>query len=137
MRAAPILALLAASLAAGPGWASEPEVRTAAAEIAEVRFVDGVPFGPTVAERLGVIRRRIQAALEYPPLARLQQIEGSSLVRFEIGRDGTPHDVQVHRTSGTPSLDRAALRAVAAAAPLPWVYGRLEVPIRFDLTERR
>ena len=136
MRTASILALLAALLAASAGSASEPVVRTAAAEIAEVRFVDGVPFGPTVEERLGAIRRRIQEALVYPPLARQQQIEGSSLVRFEIARDGTPKDLQVHRTSGTPTLDRAALRAVAAAAPLPWVYGRLEVPIRFDLEER-
>ena len=136
MRTASILALLAALLVAGGGSASEPALRTAAAEIAAVRFVDGVPYGPSVAERLAVIRLRIQAALVYPPLARLQQIEGNALVRFEIDRDGTPEDVQVRRTSGTPSLDRAALHAVAAAAPLPWVHGRLEVPVHFDLEER-
>ena len=109
----------------------------AAAEIAEVHFVDAVPWRPGVAERLGEIRRRIQAALEYPPRARRQAVEGVSLVRFEIGHDGEAREVRLFRTSGSPSLDRAATRAVAAAAPLPWVYGRLEVPIRFELEERQ
>jgi protein TonB len=98
---------------------------------------DAVPVGPSVDERLAEIRRRIQAALVYPPLARLQRVEGTALVRFEIGRDGAAREVRVFRTSGKPSLDRAATRAVAAAAPLPWVYGRLEVPVRFALEERR
>jgi outer membrane biosynthesis protein TonB len=32
-------------------------------------------------------------------------------------------------------LDRAALRVAARAGPLPWVYGTIEVPIRFALDE--
>jgi TonB family protein len=128
-----LLLALAFLGAAAPTSADE----IAAAETAEVRFVDAVPLGPSVAERLGVIRGRIQAALVYPPLARLHRVEGEALVRFEIGHDGAPREVQVFRTSGKPSLDRAATRAVAAAAPLPWVYGRLEVPVRFELEDRR
>ena len=104
---------------------------------ADVRFVDAGPSGPSVTERLGEIRERIQAALEYPPVARMQRVEGEALVRFEIGRDGAARDVRLFRTSGKPSLDRAATRAVVAAAPLPWVYGRLEVPVRFELEARR
>ena len=125
------LALLLA-LGAGPAAADE---RVAAA--ADVRFVDAAPPRPSVAMRLAEIRRRIQAALVYPPLARRRAVEGETLVRFEIEPDGTPRDVAVHHSSGRPSLDRAAARAVAAAAPLPWVYGRLEVPVRFALEERR
>jgi protein TonB len=109
----------------------------AAAEAASVRFVDAVPAGPSVEERLEEIRRRIQAAVVYPPLARAERLEGEALVRFELDAQGTPRDVELHRSSGRPSLDRAATRAVAAAAPLPWVYGRLEVPIRFSLDTRR
>lgn len=101
--------------------------------VAEVRFVDAVPTGPSAAERLAEIRRRIQAALVYPRLARLQQIEGEAQVRFDVARDGGPRDVQLSATSGVPALDRAAVAAVTAAAPLPWVYGRLEVPVRFTL----
>jgi len=102
-----------------------------------IRIVDAVPRGPSVRERLVDIRRRIQAALVYPPVARLQRVEGKTLVRFDIDPDGVAQDVEVFRTSGKPSLDRAAVRAVAAAAPLPWVYGRLEVPVRFEIERRR
>ena len=103
----------------------------------EVRVVDAVPRGPSVRARLTDIRRRIQAAVVYPPMARLQRVEGKTLVRFDIDPDGATQDVEIFRTSGKPSLDRAAVRAVAAAAPLPWVYGRLEVPVRFELEQRR
>jgi TonB family protein len=125
----------AAFAAAGARPAGADEV--AAAQTVEVRFVDAVPQGPSVAARLAEIHRRIQAALVYPPLARIQRIEGEALLRFAIEHDGTARDVVVHRSSGRPSLDRAATLAVAAAVPLPWVYGRLEVPVRFELADRR
>lgn len=126
---------LCALLLLAPTPAAAQEL--AAAGVEDVRFVDAAPVGPSVAERLAEIRRRIQAALEYPPLARSQRLEGETLVHFDIEHDGTPRGVEVHRSSGRPSLDRAATRAVDAAAPLPWVYGRLEVPVRFELDERR
>jgi TonB family protein len=129
------LLLLAIALAGVSAPAAAEDV--AAAPAAGVRFVDAVPLGPSVTARLAEIRRRIQAAVVYPPLARVQHVEGEALVRFEIGHDGAPREVQLFRTSGKPSLDRAATRAVAAAAPLPWVYGRLEVPVRFELEDRR
>lgn len=103
--------------------------------IAEVRFVDAAPEGPNVADRLREIRRRIQAALVYPPLARIRSVEGEALVYFEVARDGTAEGVAVAASSGVAALDRAAVRAVTAAAPLPWVYGRLAVPVRFALDE--
>ena len=101
----------------------------AAVETVEVRFVDAVPQGPSVAARLAEIRRRIQAALVYPPLARMQRIEGEALVRFAIEHDGTARDVVVHRSSGRPSLDRAATLAVTAAAELPSSTTRTRSPI--------
>ncbi len=126
--------VLAGLLLAAAAAASEQRLANATA--AEVRFVDAAPRGPTVAERLAEIRRRIHAAVVYPPVARLQRLEGETLVRFEIEPDGTPSAVAVHRSSGMPTLDRAASGAVHAAAPLPWVHGRLEVPVRFALEER-
>lgn len=100
------------------------------------RIVDGPPPAPRVEERLREIRRRIQRALVYPPVARSQALEGETLVRFEIAHGGATREVRVFRSSGMPTLDRAAARAVAAAAPLPWVYGLLEVPVRFELDAR-
>jgi protein TonB len=117
--------------------AEAPAQELAARGVAEVRFVDAAPPGRSVAERLAEIRRRIQAALVYPRLARQQQLEGEALVRFDIDPDGTPREVELFRSSGMPSLDRAARSAVEHAAPLPWVYGRLEVPVRFELDRRR
>lgn len=108
-----------------------------AVRTAEVRLVDALPQGPSVAERLAEIRGRIQAAVVYPPLARLHHLEGETLVRFDVEHDGTPQLVVVHRSSGKPTLDRAASGAVLRAAPLPWVHGRLEVPVRFELQERQ
>lgn len=128
------LALGLLLLAASAGRAEQ----VASAATAGVRRVDdAVPLGPNAEARLAEIRRRIQAALVYPPLAHLQHLEGEALVRFVIDAQGTARQVRVHRSSGRPSLDRAARRAVTAAAPLPWVYGRLEVPVRFSLSERR
>lgn len=124
-----IVALVLAGL---PATAQE---QVAAAEV-QARFVDAVPRGPSALERLAEIRRRIQAAVVYPPLARHHRLEGQALVRFEIQRDGTPREIEIHASSGAPALDRAASKAVRRAAPLPWVYGRLEVPVRFAFDER-
>ena len=40
-------------------------------------------------------------------------------VTFQIHRDGRVTDLRIAQSSGVPSLDRSALRAVADAAPLP------------------
>jgi protein TonB len=101
------------------------------------RFVDAGPPRSHARERLAEIRERIQAALRYPPTARERAIEGTTWLRFELDRAGNPLRVEVHRSSGRPSLDRAASGAVTAAAPLPWVYGRLEVPVLFALERRK
>ena len=99
-------------------------------------FEDAMPRGPSVEERLAEIRRRIQAAVRYPPLARWRDASGEALVRFEIDRDGHARDVRVARSAGHPLLDRAAARAVVDAGALPWVYGPLEVPVHFELNGR-
>ena len=135
MRRSVVAALAGLLLASLPGVGNTEEM--ARARAAGPRFVDAVPDRPGAEERLREIRRRIQAVLVYPPLARSDALEGMARVRFDIARDGTPRGAVVHRSSGRPSLDRAALRAVAASAPLPWVYGRLEVPVRFALEPRQ
>jgi TonB family protein len=98
-------------------------------------FEDALPQAPSVAERLAVIRERIQRSLEYPPLARLLATDGEALVRFEIDAAGAPRNVRVVQSSGDGRLDASAVRAVEAASPLPWVYGSLEVPVHFELEQ--
>lgn len=96
--------------------------------------VDVAPSGPSVDARLAEIRRRIQAAVLYPKPARARGLEGVATVGFEIDRgSGLAHGIALVATSGHPSLDRAAEKSVVRAGELPWVYGRLEVPVRFSL----
>jgi protein TonB len=101
--------------------------------VARVRLVDAMAPGRSVEDRLDEIRRRIQATLVYPELARRQAQEGVVLVRFAIDGQGAPVDLETARASGHWLLDRAAERAVHDAAPLPYVWGRLEVPVHFAL----
>ena len=96
---------------------------------------DATPSGPSVDERLDEIRRRLQEALAYPPIARRLALEGTTWLRFEIDRAGVAHAVEVSRSSGHAVLDDAARRSVDRAGPLPWVYGRVEVPVRFALDD--
>jgi TonB family protein len=98
---------------------------------------DAMPRGPSVADRLAIIRKKIQNALEYPPLAQLLESDGDALVRFEIDRLGTAQNIRVVQSSGHDRLDTSAVRAVETASPLPWVYGPLEVPVHFELTAPR
>jgi TonB family protein len=126
---AALLVLFAAGAASAQGPATLHEARAPAVDLA--------PTGPSVESRLAEIRRRIQAALEYPPIARWQDLEGDAIVRFEIGAEGRARDVRVVRSSGEPLLDAAAARAVFAAGVLPVVYGPLEVPVSFELATRR
>ncbi len=121
-----LLALLAPLPVAGDGTISElPEV-------------DGVPSTPSVDERLAEIRRRIQAAVVYPNAARTRRLQGVATVGFLIDRvSGLAQEIRVVGSSGHASLDRAAERSVVRAGELPWVYGQLEVPVRFRLADAR
>ena len=71
--------------------------------------------------------------VRYPAIARERGATGEAMVAFEIASDGKPEAIELAETSGSGALDRAALSAVADAAPLPFVYGRIQVPVRFAL----
>ena len=121
-------------LAGGAPADEAPPARAAQPiRVARVRLVDALAPSPSVESRLEEIRRRIQGALVYPPLARAEGQEGESLVEFEIDAQGHATGIETTRGSGHWALDRAARAAVAAAAPLPYVWGRLEVPVHFAL----
>lgn len=95
-----------------------------------------MPAGPSPTERLAEIRRRIERALVYPPLARARGLTGETEVEFTIGADGHPVGLRTVRSAGSELLDRAAEQAVRDAAPFPPLYGWLAIPVRFDLLDR-
>ncbi len=70
-----------------------------------------------------------------PVLEDMRQ-ELSVVVAFDIQRDGRVANARIESSSGVPSLDRSALRAVIEASPLPpvpptWSGGHLPAQYRF------
>lgn len=53
--------------------------------------------------------------VKYPDEARRQRTEGRALLRVRIGETGLVREARVYATSGSPSLDAEAVRAVSAA----------------------
>ena len=135
LRAAALACLVCVAIAAQRAACADPG-RPPAVAARQPADEDAVPRGPTLEARLHAIQQRVQAALVYPPLARMRHTEGTALLAFAIGADGRAKQIAVARSSGFSILDRAAERAVRAAAALPYVYGRLEIPVLFELEAR-
>jgi protein TonB len=82
---------------------------------------------------LAQIRAKLQENLLYPPVARLNSLQGTVRVRFEVQGSGKPHNVKVVQSSGFQVLDEAAVKTVLASAPLPVVPVKVKVPVVFKL----
>lgn len=80
-----------------------------------------------------------RTAPTYPPEAVRQRHEGTVLLAFTIGPDGSPLDIQVARSSGFAELDAAALQAArqwrfrALGADGRATTASTRVPVRFHL----
>lgn len=57
--------------------------------------------------------------LNYPEEARRKRLSGALLLSVWVTKDGRVKAVKVHRSSGYPVLDEAAVRIVHLAAPFP------------------
>lgn len=55
--------------------------------------------------------------LNYPDEARRQGLSGALVVSVWVAKDGQVRKIRIHRSSGHPLLDEAALRIVRLAAP--------------------
>jgi TonB family protein len=90
---------------------------------------------------LGWYGAAVKAALESAWIKPYLEDQGqvvSVVVAFDIARNGTTRNLHVVTSSGVPSLDRSALRAVMEASPLPalpptWSEEVLPATMRFDL----
>jgi len=90
---------------------------------------------------LEMVRLRIERHKRYPKSAKIRQIEGSVTVRFVIRPEGDIRSAEVVKTSGSKTLDEAALMAVKDAAPFPKAPASLfkeDIPLQltivFELT---
>jgi len=75
----------------------------------------------------------------YPEAARLRELEGTVLLLLKVRPDGSVGERKIHKPSGTPLLDDAAVKAArhgtfipARRGPRP-VEAWVEVPVKFEL----
>lgn len=91
--------------------------------------------GAPMPELIALLHSAIQQAQHYPASAQEMGREGRTTVAFTLYRNGTISDLQLLHSSGTTSLDNAALAAVSDAAPFQQVDRYLETaqPYQIDV----
>ena len=103
-------------------------------------FAGGGDFGKMYAWYVDVVRRSVaQNWLKYevdPSITAARRV----YLTFDILRDGSPANVQVEQSSGVPSLDQSAVRAlqrIDTFGPLPAGYGGNRVSVEFWFDYKR
>ena len=80
---------------------------------------------------------------KYPETARREGWEGTVLLRVLVDQDGKSKSIEINRSSGFETLDRAAMQAVKSWRFYPAHYGErrveswVNVPIVFNLADLR
>ena len=85
---------------------------------------------------LAAVRRSLMRSKRYPWKAKMQGIEGTSHVVFQITQDGNVHNIQLIGSSKHPILDEEAIETVGRAAPFPPLppdIGNRSIEIRVPL----
>lgn len=100
----------------------------------------GGDFGTRYAWYVRVVQQKVSENwLKYevdPRISEAQRV----YVNFDIGRDGRPGNVQVEQSSGVPSLDQSAVRAlqrIDTFGPLPSDYSGSKVSVEFWFDYKR
>lgn len=88
-------------------------------------------------ELLGIIRDMIEKSKRYPLLARRRGIEGTTLVRFKLKKDGSLESVGLEKSSGKGILDRESINTIKRAAPFPYIKGWVVIPLDYKLSEKK
>lgn len=84
------------------------------------------------------ILRRVEELKRYPAEARVDRAEGKVVVKAVINQDGSVDDVEIFQSSGSTTLDKAAVDLMQRAAPfsLPHSLGRPRVTIKIPMNYR-
>jgi len=82
------------------------------------------------------ILRRVEELKRYPSSARVDRAEGKVVVTAVINEDGSIGEVEVFRSSGHLSLDKAAVETMRQAAPfhLPRPLGHPRMTIKIPMS---
>lgn len=90
-------------------------------------------FGLVSSEEWAALAAAIERTKSYPRIARERGIEGIVRLRFMLAPSGSVEKIEIVQSSGYEVLDKASIGAVYRAAPLPYVNGWVEMPMRFEL----
>jgi periplasmic protein TonB len=100
----------------------------------------GGDFGNTYAWYVRVVQQKVsQNWLKYEIDPNIRQAN-RVYVQFDINRSGQPTNVQIEQSSGVPSLDQSAVRAVQRIdtfGPLPSDYSGSKVTVEFWFDYKR
>lgn len=112
-----------------PSIAAPPVVRAAPATASTVqpplavappiKAVDESRNRTPVERYQQIISARIKQYEEYPPVAKKQRWEGTTVVWVRLAPDGNVTNLSVAETSGYEILDEAAFKMIQKASPLP------------------
>jgi periplasmic protein TonB len=85
-----------------------------------------------------LILRRVEELKRYPAEARVDRAEGKVVVKAVINADGSVDDVEISQSSGSTTLDKAAVDLMRRAAPfsLPHSLGKPRVTIKIPMNYR-
>jgi TonB family protein len=119
--------------------------KTEAATVVEKNLLD--PSAPAASSQgqeanalLSMLHKAIQNRQQYPLSAQQLERTGRVKVKFTLFPNGVVHAIQMIQSSGTESLDKAALKAINDAAPFKGVnqYIResqeFSIDVVFDLS---
>jgi periplasmic protein TonB len=84
------------------------------------------------------ILRRVEELKRYPAEARVDRAEGKVVVKAVINEDGSVDDVEIFQSSGSTTLDKAAVELMQRAGPflLPHSLGKPRVTVRIPMNYR-
>lgn len=104
-------------------------------------FGQGGNFGERYSWYVAAVRNRISGNWLLSTISPGILTAPRVYLTFEIRRDGTVENIEITQSSGTPEVDRSALRAVLASnplAPLPpdYVGSQVKVEFYFDFHRR-
>jgi protein TonB len=85
-----------------------------------------------------IISKRVEELKRYPAMARADRLEGRVVIRAVVKDDGHLADIQIAKSSGHETLDRAAIEVLQQAFPVPMLraLGKPRVTIHVPLSYR-
>ncbi len=90
-------------------------------------------FGLVSPEEWAALAAAIERTKNYPRIARERGIEGVVRLRFRLAPSGAVEKIEIVQSSGYEILDNASVGAVYRAAPMPYVSGWIEMPMKYVL----